>query len=68
MAYRGGSDFGTFLVAELILAVGWACVSGSDSALLYDTLDQAGKATAAKKWEGRIGFTGDIAAVIGGVA
>lgn len=68
VAYRWGSDFGTFLVAELILAVGWACVSGSDSALLYDTLDQAGKATAAKKWEGRIGFTGDIAAVIGGVA
>jgi MFS family permease len=67
VVYRWGADFWTFLVAELILAGGWACVSGSDSALLYDTLDQAGKATASKKWEGRIWFAGDIAAVVWGV-
>lgn len=62
--YWIGTDFWSFALAEIILALGRTCISGSDSALLYDTLKQAGKEKAAKKREGRINFAGDLAWVI----
>ncbi len=59
-----GDGFWTFALAEIILALGWTCISWSDSALLYDTLKSVGKEKAAKKREGRINFAGNIAGVI----
>ena len=51
-------------MAELFLACALACISGSDSALLYDTLKSAGKEELAKKREGRLDFATSIAGVI----
>lgn len=67
LAYRLGDNFITFALAEIILACGYACISGSDSALLYDTLVQWGKPEAAKKREWRLWFAWDAAWVIAGI-
>ena len=61
LIYWQSSKFGQFLMAELFLACAFACISGSDSALLYDTLKSGGKAELAKKREGRVGFASNIA-------
>lgn len=67
LAYWLGDSFITFAIAEIILAGGYACISGSDSALLYDTLVHWGKPETAKKREWRLGFAGDAAWVIAGI-
>src|SRR3989338_7909663 len=35
-----GTSFWTFLLAQVIIAFGWALTSGADSALLYDSLKE----------------------------
>ncbi|MBN2458178.1 MFS transporter [Candidatus Woesearchaeota archaeon] len=37
-----GADYWTFLAAQIFIAFGWALTSGADSALLYDSLKEAG--------------------------
>jgi MFS family permease len=51
--YALGRSFGVFLIAEIILALGIALVSGADSALLYDTLRRLGRQEEYRKIEGR---------------
>jgi MFS family permease len=64
------SGFWQFLVAEIILAIGVSFISGTDSALLYDTLLQSRRIGEYTKLEGRaIGlglFTDCVASIIGG--
>jgi len=67
VAYWLGDGFWSFAMAEIVLAFGYACISGSDSALLYDTVCQWGKPEVAKKREWRLSFAGDIAWVMAGV-
>lgn len=43
IAYSLGTDFISFLIAELFLAVGASFISGADSALLYDSLKDLGR-------------------------
>jgi MFS family permease len=64
MLYWAWSNFRSFAIAEIIMAVGLTCISWSDSALLYDTLKKAGKEKAAKKREWRLHFAWDIAGVL----
>ncbi|MBK8808567.1 MAG: MFS transporter [Bacteroidales bacterium] len=65
------SGFWFFLVAELILGLGQSFISGSDSALLYDSLEQLKKKDKYLKYEGRItalgGFAEMLAALVGGL-
>jgi len=64
-------SFVNFLLAEFILAIGCALISGADEALLYDSLKQEGQENLAKKIFGRahtaslLGMM--ISAPIGGV-
>ncbi len=51
--YALGRCFGIFLIAEIVLALGIALVSGADSALLYDTLRRLGRQEEYRKIEGR---------------
>ena len=64
------SGFWGFLIAELILGIGQSFISGSDSALLYDSLLFEKKEKEYIKIEGRIisigNFAESIAAVAGG--
>ncbi len=68
--YAAGGFFG-FAVAEVILAVGAACMSGADSAFLYDTLQEHKKTGLFAKYQGRLMATVSLseggAAVVGGL-
>lgn len=62
--------FWGFLIAEVIMGLGSSFLSGTDSALIYDSLAQLKKKKDYKKIEGRIASIGNfsegIAALVGG--
>ncbi len=68
--YSFSHSFGGFLVAEIVLGVGGSFISGSDSALLYDSLAAMGKQNRYLQYEGRItsfgNFAETAAAILGG--
>ena len=68
--YSFTAGFWGFLIAELTLGIGQSFISGSDSALLYDTLKEEGREKEYVKLEGRVlsigNFAETIAAIIGG--
>ena len=53
VGYALGTGFGSFLAAEIALAVGSALVSGADTSLLYDTLHALGRQDEYTRREGR---------------
>ncbi len=65
------SGFNAFLIAEVCVGIGGSLMSGSDTALLYDTLIEENKQKTYTKVEGKnyaIGnFSESIAGVIGGL-
>ena len=65
------SGFSIFLIAEVMIGIGGSLMSGSDSAIIYDTLLETDKKDAYTKVEGRnyaIGnFSEATAGVIGGI-
>ncbi|BHH82657.1 MFS transporter [Desulforhopalus sp. 52FAK] len=69
--YSVSDSFTGFLVAEIILGIGGSFISGSDSALLYDTLAEADLKQKYVSFEGRITSLGNVAetvaAILGGV-
>lgn len=65
--YSFSYRFGEFLVAEMILGVGQSLISGSDSALLYDSLKAEKRELEYLKLEGRVTSIGNFAEAIAGV-
>lgn len=65
-----GDSFAAFALANLFLGLGVACVSGTDSALLYESLAADGRADEIEREEmigWRFGFTGlMVSALVGG--
>ncbi len=69
ITYYFSGGFSTFLIAELMLGIGQSFISGSDSALLYDSLQKHNKQNDYVKIEGRIISVGNFSetfAAIGG--
>lgn len=68
--YGLSDSFSHFLVAEIILGIGGSFISGSDSALLYDSLASQKNEHLYLRYEGRItamgNFAETIAAICGG--
>ena len=62
--YCISSGFWEFLICEVILGVGQSFISGSDSAILYDTLLWAGKERGYLKIEGRLISMGNFAEAV----
>ncbi len=62
--YSVSNGFWGFLVCEIILGVGQSFISGSDSAILYDTLLWAGSEKKYLKVEGRLISIGNFAEAI----
>lgn len=62
--YSVSSGFWGFLACEMILGVGQSFISGSDSALLYDTLEEQGLGNTYLKEEGRLVSIGNYAEAI----
>ncbi len=69
--YSVSHSFWGFVLAEIILGLGGSCISGSDSALLYDTLVVLKKEQHYLQFEGRItslgNFAETVAAICGGI-
>ena len=68
LIYSFSSDFNSFMMAEIILGVGFSFVSGADSALLYDSLKAENREDEYIKFEGRISSAGNFAEALAGVA
>ncbi len=66
--YSITSDFASFMVAEVILGVGFSFISGADSALLYDSLKSNNRENEYIKFEGSITSVGNFAEAFAGVA
>lgn len=66
--YSLSYGFYGFLVAEIILGVGQSCISGADSAMLYDSLLERGEEKKYTRFEGRITSLGNIAEAVAGIA
>lgn len=65
--YSLSSSFGHFLIAEIILGLGGSFISGSDSALLYDSLAESGDEHRYLQYEGRITSLGNLAETVAAV-
>ncbi len=66
--YSFSASFGSFIVAEIILGIGFSFVSGADSAMLYDSLKAENREDEYIKYEGRITSGGNFAEALAGVA
>lgn len=66
--YSFSSSFHSFIVAEIILGIGFSFVSGADSALLYDSLKAENREDEYIKYEGSITSFGNFAEALAGVA
>ena len=67
LIYSFSFGFWAFAIAEIILGIGHACVSGADSAMLFDSLKAAGKTDQYTKNEGRITSAGNFAEAFAGI-
>ena len=67
LTYSFSYGFVGFLVAEIVLGIGQSLISGADSAMLYDTLQESGKKDQYIKFEGRMVSIGNFAEAIAGV-
>lgn len=65
--YSFSYGFAGFLIAEIILGIGQSCISGADSAMLYDSLLEKGKENTYTRYEGRITSLGNIAEATAGI-
>ncbi|MFC2091062.1 MFS transporter [Bacteroidota bacterium] len=59
--YGFSYGFAGFLIAEVILGFGQSCVSGADSAMLYDSLQEKNDQKRYSRFEGRITSLGNLA-------
>ncbi len=66
--YSFTSNFSGFLLAELTLGIGSSFISGSDSAMLYDSLLKMKKEKEYLKQESRIMSVGNFAEALAGIA
>ena len=65
--YSFSHGFIGFLIAEIILGFGQSCISGADSAMLYDSLLEKGQEKKYSRFEGRITSLGNIAEAAAGI-
>ena len=59
--YLFSPGFWTIAAAEVLLGIGLSLISGTDSAILYESLVDMGKETAFTTWHGRSRFFGQAA-------
>nr|WP_262495122.1 MFS transporter [Labilibacter marinus] len=67
LVYATTSGFYWFLIAEVILGIGQSFVSGADSAIMYDSLKQAGREKEYVKYEGRNFTVGNYSEALAGI-
>jgi MFS family permease len=68
LIYSFSGDFCSFMVAEVVLGIGFSFVSGADSAILYNSLKAEDREDEYIKYEGQITSAGNFAEALAGVA
>lgn len=68
LMYSVSYGFEGFLMAQLMLGIGMSFMSGSDTAMLYDTLASMGQQNRYLKIEGRMTSVGNFAEAAAGIA
>ncbi len=68
VVYSFSYGFWGFLIAEVVLGTGQSFISGSDSAMLYDTLLSENKQSKYLKLEGRVLSLGNFAETLAAIA
>ena len=61
------TGYWAFVIAEMTLGLGMSCISGADSALLYDSLKMLGRDNQYVKYEGQNFSVGNFAEAIAGL-
>ena len=64
LVYAWAGSFGSVLLAEAILGVGLAFMSGADRALLWVSLEATGRAGEYTRWDGRMRAAGQISEAV----
>ncbi len=64
LAFAAGNSFVLFAIGSLLAGIGTALVSGTDTALLFDTLKESGKENHYEKYLGRKRAIGSIAFIV----
>jgi len=71
LIYTLSSSFSGFLCAEMVLGLGYSFISGTDAALLYDTLLETHRENDYTRRQGRLSATANFseaaAAILGGI-
>src|SRR6056297_1759809 len=67
VVYSFSFGFWGFLLAEMVLGMGQSLISGADSAMLYDTLEDMDRSEDYIKFEGRMVSIGNFAEAIAGI-
>lgn len=67
LTYSISFGFIGFLIAEIILGFGQSLISGADSAMLYDTLEDLNRKDEYVKYEGRVISIGNISEMAAGL-
>ena len=67
IVYSLGTSFEVFLLAECLLGIALSLISGADSAIVYDTLQELGEEHTYKKTEGRLSSVAGFAEALGGL-
>jgi MFS family permease len=58
--YARADGIGGVIAGEIVLGIGLSLISGSDSALLYESLKETGSESDYGKWNGRVRFWGQF--------
>lgn len=67
LTYSFTDTFAAFLLAEVLLSAGQTFVNGTDSALLYNTVQEHGKEHLYMRYEGRLTMIGNFSEAIAGI-
>jgi MFS family permease len=60
-AYAVADTFADAVVAEVTLGLGLSLISGTDSALMFESLRETGRQDEYRRWDGRFRFFGQLA-------
>lgn len=67
LCYSFSYTFAAFFLAEILLGIGQSLISGADSALLYDTMQEYKREGEYLKYEGKVTMVGNFSEAFAGV-
>lgn len=66
--YAQAATFGEAVFAEAFLGIGMSLISGTDAALMYESLKETGREARYRVWEGRFRFFGQTSEAVAALA